>query len=408
MSQSVLQPLQVIRKQGQNLVDQLEERLRTLIDTGALREGERLPSTRDLAAQLGVNRSVLLKAVRRLEGSGRIRSRVGSGITVLRGFPDGLDSGLWQLRFSAAIDRLPAGENPGPASEGLFADLSRLAPDERFFPLDEFLKILAETLRRQRDLWQYASPLGLTHLRQRIAVRLSQGGLPWSADDILITSGAQQALDLLFRVFVDPGDSVGVESPTYPGAIPLLRLSGAEAVEIPVIPGGGRDLSALASRRLRLLYTMPEHHNPTGESMDETTKRRLLAAALTAGAVVVEDIYELPRQPRLFLRRPRPAPRRVGGILFKGSGSRLSAWLDRRRPFNPARRRGGKTGHGSLYAAAVAGGDGGDARAASRRAGSRKARIRNIGQGRSLERGAWPASARDFAAVGQRARHGVA
>lgn len=271
------------------LAEQVAGELRGLIDRGALREGERLPATRDLAARLGVNRGVLLKAIRRLEAEGVLRARVGSGVTVtaVRESPS-----RWEPPFSSAISRVAEAETTS-GREPVVADFSRLAPDDRWFPYAQFAELLAETGRTHPELWQYADPYGLPELRAEIARRLAETGSPWGADDVLVTSGAQQGLDLLFKAFVDPGDLVAVESPTYPGIIPLLRFHGARVVEIPV-EGARRDLSALSGRTVKLAYVMAERHNPTGVTMDEEERRRFLAAAAASGAVVVEDGYEPP------------------------------------------------------------------------------------------------------------------
>jgi 2-aminoadipate transaminase len=240
---------------------------------------------------MGVNRGLLLRTIRRLQASGRLRSRVGSGVTVVG--PPEVRGGADELRFSSAINRLTMPEASTGGEEPVFADFSRLAPDEKFLPHAALLKILADTWKGSRDLWQYAPPFGHPDLRREIAGRMSATGAPWSAEEILVTSGAQQGLDLLFKTFVDSGDAVAVESPTYPGVLPLLQFYGARCVEIPVRPGG-RDLSAVGRERLRLIYTMPERQNPTGQTLDEAGRRQLLAAALSSGAVVIEDGYETP------------------------------------------------------------------------------------------------------------------
>lgn len=272
------------------LSEEVAEKIRSLVEQGVLRDGDRLPPTRDLAARLGVNRGVLLKAVRALEGEGTLRAKVGSGITVVareRGA-----SAKWEPSFSSAISRVAESDEP-ISSEPLVADFSRLAPDDRYFPYDRFAELLAETGRLHRELWQYADPYGLDELRTEIARRLTSSGAPWTEQNVLVTSGAQQGLDLLFKALVDPGDLVAVESPTYPGIIPLLRFYGARVVELPV-ESGRRDLSALAGRSVKLAYVMPERHNPTGVTMDGEERRRFLAAAVAAGAVIVEDGYEPP------------------------------------------------------------------------------------------------------------------
>jgi DNA-binding transcriptional MocR family regulator len=112
-------------------------------------------------------------------------------------------------------------------------------------------------------------------------------------EEILVVSGAQQGLDLLFRTFTDPGDAVALESPTYAGAIALARFAGVEIVPLPMQPEGP-DPSALFGRRVKLVYTMPERQNPTGVTADAARRRFLLDAAVAAGALVVEDGYEEP------------------------------------------------------------------------------------------------------------------
>jgi DNA-binding transcriptional MocR family regulator len=273
------------------LPEQVADQIRALIARGTLRDGDRLPATRELAERLGVNRGVLLKAIRALEQEGALRARVGSGITVVATEREGV--GRWEPSFSSAIQRVSESDG-SPSREPIVADFSRLAPDDRYFPYDRFAELLAETGRRNRELWQYADPHGLPELRAEIARRLAETtGAPWTDENVLVTSGAQQGLDLLFKAFVDPGDLVAVESPTYPGIIPLLRFYGARVAELPV-DGARRDLSALSGRSVKLVYVMPERHNPTGVTMDAEGRRRFLEAARATGAVIVEDGYDAP------------------------------------------------------------------------------------------------------------------
>jgi 2-aminoadipate transaminase len=173
------------------------------------------------------------------------------------------------------------------------ADFSRLTPDERFFPLEEFTRTLSAVWSGRRDLWQYAPPLGLAELRREIAARLSEHGVQRSPDEILVTSGAQQGLDLLLRTFTDPGDVVAVESPTYSGALALARFAGVEILPLPMGPDGP-DPSPLLGRRVKLAYLMPERQNPTGITTPDQRRQQILDAAVASGALVVEDGYEEP------------------------------------------------------------------------------------------------------------------
>src|SRR4029077_1336176 len=97
-------------------------------------------------------------------------------------------------------------------------------------PLEEFTRTLSYAWSRRRDLWMYAPPLGLEELRVELSRRLAESGIVRSPDEILIVSGAQQGLDLLFRAFTDPDDVVAAESPTYSGALTLARLAGVSVL----------------------------------------------------------------------------------------------------------------------------------------------------------------------------------
>jgi DNA-binding transcriptional MocR family regulator len=291
------------RSGGTPLSDQLFVAIGRRIEVGELPENSRLPTTRELASALGVNRGTVQSAYRRLQEHGLVESRVGSGTVVRAGaLPES------QFRLSALLSRrvadLPA-DSPVVLEPPVIADFSRLAPDERFFPLEEFTRIVADAWSRRRDLWQYAPPLGLEELRDEISRRLSENGIRRCPDEILVTSGAQQGLDLLFRTFADPGDLVAMESPTYSGALVLARLAGVEVLGLPMGPSGP-DSSPLCGQRAKLVYVMSERQNPTGITSTEETRETLLKSAMAAGALVVEDGYEEPESgiAPLAVRRP--------------------------------------------------------------------------------------------------------
>jgi len=275
------------------LSDQLSDALQRRIEEGLLPRDSRLPTTRELAATLGINRGTVQAAYRRLREKGLVEGRVGSG-TVVRGGAAIAEAAPFRLaeQLSHRAATLPDEPRPAVASP-LVADFSRLTPDERLFPFEEFTRILSETWSRRRDLWQYAPPLGLEELRVEIARRLGEHGIVRAPEEILVTSGAQQGLDLLFRTFTDPGDLVAMESPTYSGALALARLS--EAAILPLeMDEAGPDSRPLRGRRAKLVYVMPERQNPTGVTMGEWRRVELLEAALASGALVVEDGYEEP------------------------------------------------------------------------------------------------------------------
>jgi DNA-binding transcriptional MocR family regulator len=290
------------RTSREPLAQQLFAALAARIETGLFPEASRLPTTREVAAALSVNRGSVQTAYRRLVEEGLATTRIGSGTVVraLTRLPRPFDPAELVSNRASAI---PAAAPP-LVSLPVVADFSRLTPDERFFPLDRFIDTLTEAWSRRPDLWQYAPPLGLEELRVEISRRLSESGIARSPDEILVTSGAQQGLDLL-RTFTDPGDAIAMESPTYTGALALARFAGVEIVPLPMTPEGP-DVSPLRGRRAKLLYVMPERQNPTGVTATESTRREILEAAVDAGALVVEDGYEEPESGETPLAARRP------------------------------------------------------------------------------------------------------
>jgi DNA-binding transcriptional MocR family regulator len=279
------------RASGRPLAGQLASAIEGRIASGLLAPGSRLPATRDLAAALKLNRGTVVAAYRILQESGLAQGRVGSGTEVLTSTasPPPFDS---DELLSERVAGLSPEDSPATGVE-LIADFSRLTPDERFFPLEDFTRILAEAWSRRADLWQYAPPLGLEELRQEISRRLAEHGLHRGPDEILVTSGAQQGLDLLFRTFTDPGDSVAMESPTYSGALALARFAGTRIVEMPMTAEGA-DPAALYGSRPKLVYLMPERQNPTGVTAGAVRRDEILEAVAACGALLVEDGYEEP------------------------------------------------------------------------------------------------------------------
>ncbi len=273
------------------LAEQLAAAIEARIATGLLTEGGRLPTTRELAAALAVNRGTVQAAYRRLQDSGLVQGRVGSGTVVRGARPCARAFGIESLLSRRAASL--GGETEISLGNSIIADFSRLTPDERFFPLEDFTRTLFHAWGRRRDLWQYAPPLGLWELRVEIARRLSAHGLDRSPEEILVTSGAQQGLDLLFRTFTDPGDTIAMESPTYSGAIALARFAGVEVLTLPMGPDGP-SAAPLRGRRAKLVYVMPERQNPTGVTTGDARRQEILEAATASGALIVEDGYEEP------------------------------------------------------------------------------------------------------------------
>jgi len=296
MVQSTLGPVRLDRDAETPLYLQLSEHIAAQIRSQALSPGTKLPPTRELASELGLNRQTVSSAYEALASAGLVRSRVGHGTVVdgARAFsvrPSG-------VRFSKAVQALervdrdfaPRSSHPDPI------DFASLIPDEGLFPIEPFRQVVDSVLERQgKELLQYGPVAGYPPLRAHIAERLAARGVSVRAEHVQIVNGSQQALDLIFRALLDPGDAVAVESPTYFVVLPALAQYQADVVPIPMTPTG-MDLDALettlARRPLKLIYTMPTFHNPTGISMGEDERRALVALAERHQVNLVEDDFD--------------------------------------------------------------------------------------------------------------------
>lgn len=271
------------------LYRQLFEQLAGQIRTGQLEKGERLPATRELAGQLGVNRTTVSAAYELLESEGLIAGQVGRGSFVTgpaASEEDGVDWGSMLNRAETAPFVQPAG--PGEIS---FV-MSR--PSRELFPLDDFRASCEAVLRRNdlADILQLGSPSGYEPLRQWLLEHARAGGLASSGDDLLVTNGCQQALDLIARILLRPGDAVALEDPVYPGLKNMLLGLGARLMAIPV-GAEGLELAALDRaldrERPRLIVVTPNFQNPSGATMPEASRRALLDMARARSVPVVEN-----------------------------------------------------------------------------------------------------------------------
>src|SRR5579862_4785632 len=237
------------------LFRQLYEQMREMIESGTLRRGHRLPATRELAGQLGLNRTTVSAAYALLESEGLIAGHVGRGSFVTG-------------RAKAAMDV------SAPAS------FSRSRPSELLFPLEEFRKTCAEVIASDdaAAILQLGSPAGYPALRHYLLDEARAEGTARESDDILITSGCQQAFDLLQRT-VGQGSTVLIEDPVYLGVRSVFERAGARLVGVPVGPDG-IDLESLerlmARERPRLLCVTPNFQNPTGATMPLAARQALL------------------------------------------------------------------------------------------------------------------------------------
>lgn len=331
--------IEINRESRVPLYEQIVVQVRELIGRGALRRGDRLPANRELARALGVNRSTVTTAYDELAADGLINSHVGRGTYVSAAPPlrrNGDEGGngrqISPMPWSAI---LAAEERKGWLSGMLDATGGRETisfayglPSADLFPLDEFRRATDRVLRREgRNLLQLGSSLGYEPLLQYIAAQMRLAGAEVEADEILITNGCQQSLDLISRVLARPGDEVVIENPTYPGALGVFCGRGTKYVGLPVgTSGPDLDLleDLLAQRRPKLIYVVPSYQNPTGVTMDLKARHRLIELAARARVPIIEDdIYR-----ELRYDGPAPPPLkaldRYGLVIYVNSFSKTS------------------------------------------------------------------------------------
>ncbi len=301
----ILPVMDVDRARAKPLHRQLYEGYRDAILAHRLRPGQRLPSTRSLAAELRVSRIPVLNAFEQLLAEGFFESRVGSGTFVARSLPDGLavplrpsstkrPPGRKAPRITADRCKALLRTEPGRWFRGTGAFSVGEPPIDRF-PFKLWSSLVARQSRRpDPSLQHYSQPMGLVSLREAIAEYLrSARGVQCEAAQIMIVSGSQQALDLTNRVLLDPGSPVWVEEPSYFGARRALMLAGARLVPVPV-DDEGLDVAVATTRcpRARAAFVTPSHQFPLGVTMSASRRLQLLDWARNTGSWVIEDDYD--------------------------------------------------------------------------------------------------------------------
>jgi len=276
---------------------QIADGIRTAIRDGRVLPGQQLPPTRELAEQLGVNRNTVVAAYDLLIDDGTVSGHTGRGTFVAASAASpGPADGAWFGSFSRALQsaaaaNLQAHYRAAMSSEGISFAGSYPAAD--LLPVDEFRRAMTTALReRGAEILSYGPTAGYAPLRAEIAAGMRARGSRVSADDLVITNGSQQAIEIVLRAFVDPGDAVVVEDPTYTGALGVLGALGARLVGVPTDADGVRvDLlaRALERHRPRVMYLQPTFHNPTARVLSEPRRREVVELAARHACVVVED-----------------------------------------------------------------------------------------------------------------------
>ncbi|HEX9017071.1 MAG TPA: PLP-dependent aminotransferase family protein [Chloroflexota bacterium] len=288
---------------------QVREGLKGAILAGRLAPGQKLPSTRSLARTLSVSRTTVCQAYDAMEAEGYLSGKRGSGTYVSDELPEGVPmegalvptdgsgrsapralSSRFRARPRSSEFRLegrPAGRR------GLRYDFHPGQGAWDLFPREAWRRLVARPWRSAwLEVMDYGDPAGFGPLREEVAGYLARSrAVVCAPDQVVVVNGTQQALDLLARILLDPGDSVAVEDPGYPSAREVFASYGARLVPIPVGPDG-MEMEPLRESRAKVALVAPSHQFPTGTTMTLPRRLSLLRWARRSGALVVEDDYD--------------------------------------------------------------------------------------------------------------------
>lgn len=283
-----------------SITQQLVDRFAEAIDGGELEPGEKLPTTRALATEAGVNHLTAARVYRRLAETGYVTATVGRGtfVRTLAPAPASEERGDdWQVyvlpdRPFSQADQVLDDAFRLPGEPGMIS-LSTGFPSPQTYPVKELSKIAATVFeRRGGEALNYLTAEGLPELREQLAVRGRKIGWATDADEIIVTSGARQALELVARALLDAGDVAVIESPTFVGSLSSLRNTGARVIGVPY-DSDGLDLDALeqvlARHEVKVVALQTASQNPTGNDMSQERRERLARLAMERNFFIVED-----------------------------------------------------------------------------------------------------------------------
>lgn len=302
---------------------QVVQQLITMINHTVLKPGERLPSSRKFARQLGVNRNTIYRAYEELYASGYIDSTPGAYSTVRKRPSIVFEKKLAKPpSLPQKQDRQTTGKPPEAP-----IDFRPLSPDNCLLPTEKLRKCINKVLiDRGESLLQYGEPAGYLPLREILANQLQKHNINISPGQLLITNGIQNGLDLLLKHLATPGTQIVVERPTYGRALQLFRLHNIDIIEVNMTPKG-MDLNhleiLLKQHQPKMVYTMPNFHNPTGISTNQAHREKLLQLCEHHNTLLLEDGFE--EELKYFGKAPLPLKSmdKKGIVIYLGTFSKV-------------------------------------------------------------------------------------
>ena len=306
-----------------DLAGKMYSQIRTAIVAGRLQPGERLPSSRELARRLAVSRTTVGVAYDRLLAEGFVRGRVGAGTFVSAPAHPRPEDGPRDspLRPRPVWDRLPMPLTMSKLRPAF--DFRAGVPDASRFPFPIWRTLLTAQMRPATvGSGSHIDAAGLPALRTAIARHIGVSrAVRVVADDVFVTSGSQQAVDLVARVLLEPGDRVAVEHPGYPPVHGAFVAHGARVAAVPV-DAEGLVVEALPDYA-RLVYVTPSHQFPLGVVLSLRRRLALLAWADRTGAAIIEDDYDSEYRYGGRPLEPLHSLDHTGRVLYVGSLSKV-------------------------------------------------------------------------------------
>jgi GntR family transcriptional regulator/MocR family aminotransferase len=302
-------PIQLDTSSPSTLQTQVCEKVRGAIVAGVLRPRSQLPSSREIARELGVSRNTIVHAFEKLADEGYLRMRSGSGTFVADPLPDDCVATVQaqrslapkaanapaerHVRHPPVLLKTKALQMARSGRGDHRIDFRYCSANWRNFPLREWRQFMVENLSRaSANISGYSPPEGLPELRQAIADHVSANrAIAVDPEQVIVTAGAQEALNLIGRLFVQPSVRVAVESPCYRGAAYAFQSFGCTLVPLALDEQGAR-VDPLEGTGASLIYVTPSHQFPTGVTMSQRRRLELLSWAERNGAYIIEDDYD--------------------------------------------------------------------------------------------------------------------
>ena len=312
--------------------EEIARRYAAAIESGTLAPGDRFPSVRRLAAEEGASVSTILAAIAQLGTLGLIEARPRSGHYVrLRARPPPprptvvpAHAAASQVEVAELVERVyHAARDPS------VVNLAHATPDPSLLPARALGRAISASARGAEGGLRYEMPPGLLALRQEIARRALAWGCNLSADDLVVTSGATEAIHLCLLAVARTGDAVALESPAFYGTLQIMEAMGLKVVEVPCLPDAGMDLDELERRidrhGVRAVLAVPTFSNPLGSCMPEPARQRLVSIVARRGIPLIED--DVYGELAFGAARPRTVKAfdRDGSVMLCGSFSKTLA-----------------------------------------------------------------------------------